>query len=191
LRPRETSQKPAANRSTTLPDARRPTGTDAPLRCDRAHSVFVQFAKCPISTCAIGSVKAVRGASYIQFRQRKLARLAAAVPVYSSISGSRLRPPVLRQMLRKLVFCLGRAVPAGVKPPSAHDLRRNFRLITLLCWWRESTDPGVRPRHKSAFLGSVESTSSVLCLTTTGVRPHAAGRRSDRLATPLSTGNVP
>jgi len=164
--------------------------TDVPSQCGRAHSVFVQFAKCLISTSAIRSIKAVRRAGYIPFRQTESVRLAAEAPVYWSMSGNRLHPPVIREMFRKLVFCPGRAVPAGIEPPSACDLRRSFRWVTPLRCCREGIDPGARPIHPSVFLGSIEL-SNVPCLTVTGDRRRPARRRPDRVATPPSTDSTP
>jgi hypothetical protein len=177
--------KPAANGSTTLLDARRPPDTDAPSRCGGAHSVFVQFAKCPISPCAIRSIKAVRVAGYIQFRQRESARPAAEAPVYASMSGNRLHPPLIREMFRKPVFSLGQAGQARIPPPPPYGLGRSFRLLTPLPWCRESVNPGGAFVHPSAFLGYVEPASGVLCLAITGDRPRGG------LPTPLSMGRVP
>jgi hypothetical protein len=81
-------------------------------------------------------------------------------------------------MFRMHVSGPGRAVTAGVKPPSAHHLRGSLPV-------------GLRPVHPSVFLGYVESASTALCLTITGDLQQAAGQRSDRLAAPLSTDSVP
>jgi hypothetical protein len=137
------------------------------------------------------SIKALRVAGYIQSRQWQLARLAAEAPGYSSVLRSRLYPAVIREMFRKPVFSPGRAVPAGAKPPSAYHLKRRFRSGPPLRWCRKSSDPGVRPALPCAFLGYVESTSSVRRLTIAGDRVPAPGQRSDRWAAPLSTGDAP
>jgi hypothetical protein len=171
--------KPAANGLMTLLDARCPTGTDAPSRRGRAHSVFVQFVQCQISTCPDGSIKPIRVTGYIQFRPGKLARLAAAAPFHASMSGSRLHRPVIREMFRKPVFSPRRpALPA-------YGLGHRSRSLTPLPWCREGVKPGGAFVHPSAFLGYVESASSVLRLTITGDRLQAA------LPTPLSMGSVP
>ena len=134
-----------------------------------------------------GPSRAARVATYMQFRQRKSATLAAEGPADPSMSGSRLRPPVIGEMFGKLVSSPGQAVTAGVKPPSAHPLRHGFPMVTRLRRYDERIDPGVQPVRPSVFLGYVESPSNVRCLTITGDLLQAAGQRSDRFATPLST----
>lgn len=138
-----------------------------------------------ISTCTTGPIKAVRGTDYIQFGQRKSARLAAEAPVYSSMSGSCLHLAVIREMFAKLVFSPGRPVPAGVTPSPGYGLVGSFRLPIPRPWCRVSFETGGRFVHPSALLGYVESASSVLCITITGDRLQAA------LRTPLSAGSEP
>ena len=127
----------------------------------------------------------------IRFRQRESAKQAADARVYSSTSGSRLHPTVIREMVQKFVSSPGSAVTAGVKPRYPRHLRCSFPVITLLRWYRESIDFGVHRVHPSVLLGYVESASTVLCLTITGDLLRAGGQRPDRLATTLSTDSVP
>jgi hypothetical protein len=124
------------------------------------------------------------------FKHSKLATLAAEGPLYLSMSGSRLRPPVITEMFRKLVSDPGRAVTADVKLLSAYYHRRGFPMETRR-WYRERIDPNARPGHPSVFLGYVGSASSVRFLTITGDLLRAADQRADRFATPLSTDSVP
>jgi hypothetical protein len=106
------------------------------------------------------------------------------------MSGSRRRPPVIGEMFCELVSSPGRAVTAGVKPPSVHHLRCGLPIVTPLRWYGESIDPGAAS-SPIVFLGYAESASNVPCPPITGDLLQAAGRRSDRLATPLSTVSTP
>jgi hypothetical protein len=127
----------------------------------------------------------------MQFRQRKSVTLAAEGPVHPLMSGDRLRSPVISEMFGELVSSPRRAVTAGVKPPSAHHLRRGFPMVTPLRWYGERIDPGVRPVRPAVFPRDVESASSVPCLTIAGDLPQAAGHRADRFGTPRSRDSVP
>jgi hypothetical protein len=138
-----------------------------------------------------GPLRAARVATYTQFRQRKSATLAAEGPVYPLMSGGRRRSPVISEMFGELVSSPGRAVTAGVKPPSAHHLRRGFPVVTPFPWCGERIDPGVRPVHPAVFSRGVESASSVLCLTIAGDLPQPAGHRADRFGTPRSRDSLP
>jgi hypothetical protein len=157
----------------------------------RVHSVFMQFAKCRISSCLVRSITGGAGARLYQSLDSGGRPKLAATPVYSWMSGNRLHPTVIREMFYKLVSSAGRAVTTGAKPHDAHHLGCSLPAAKLLRWYRESIDLGVRSVHPSVLFDHVESASTVLCLTITSDLLQVAGQRSDCFATTLSPDSVP
>jgi site-specific recombinase XerD len=165
--------------------------TRADVDLDRRLLVIRQTKFAKSRYVPFGPRMASRLGTYLELRECRSGPLAPEAPVFSFTQNRALHPGTISQTFHALVPRLGLALPAGIGSPRVHDLRHSFAVGTLLRWYRDGADPGARLLDLSTFLGHVDPASTAVYLTITADLLQTAGKRFERFAAPLSTGEAP
>lgn len=104
---------------------------------------------------------------YIRDREQYMGAFSPESPLFSFTKGRGLNPGTISQTFHALVPRLDLAIPAGVTPPRAHDLRHSFAVGALSRWYRTGSEPAQRLHHLATFLGHVQPESTAVYLTIT------------------------
>lgn len=113
----------------------------------------------------------------------------ATAPVFSFTQGRPVLPETVSQTFHRLVSELHLPVPAGVRPPRAHDLRHSYAVGMLRRWYQAGLDPAARLLQLSTFLGHVAPSSTAVYLTLTDDLLREAAQRFSRCV-PSAIGRV-
>lgn len=125
-------------------------------------------------------------ARYLQVRQQWVGSAARACPtVFVNSRRGPLNPDALGVTFRQIVAVAGLNTQPGRGPARLHDLRHTFAVTTMIDWYRDGYDVGVRLPLLSTWLGHADPASTYWYLhAVPELLAHAANRLDAHAGSP-------